>query len=722
MSSILFTCPRKSQAAEGRLHLTVAKLSMSPQARQDRRRDRRGVQTKLATALTPVSTAEFTAFTRERSPTLGRGKSFECIIIQTNKIMRIVGMAIGVAAVYFLAEMVGAWTNTPRSNRFWTSRGERSPEQRVRRLASKDHDAPDRTLDDWRDFRAALVSGETGQSSNDSGSHEQWAYETGDYVERGSIVLSVPSSNSYLDTVDSLNSICYRKAIVLVLDAGPRFIQGIVLNRPTNVGVREGLDGNSMELCRPGHGELVVELGSCIGDGCDLDKVDGDIKSARWKVWFGGECGGLFSDDPQIICLHTVGTKLATSLSSEVLPGIYSTTFEGAESIVRAGEARQSDFWVFCGYVGWDVDIFHEEMYEEGLWHIVSADTSTVLEELNMLRCEEEDSKECDIDSDVRNAGLHVYDMLAKRIGLEESQSELIGGHSFGDLLLHEFATAALSFSDGEQSRVAQPNVFRGIVPESSSVDYDPAVFMESAQRCTAGTMLRASSGERSPYLFSDQGMHKSLILLLRTDEEFTEGVILNLVGSTVLELEAGPESIEFPVHYGGSVDVSSEDDDSDTDEDSTLFLHNDIDLGISGVGTQVGLSRFYLCTKDEVIQAVTSGAASQSFMAFRGISVWANDGDICGVEEDVRNDFFEMVPASREKVVWDKLLEQELLTEDNLAINARIGRQAWSLAGADGENDKTVKNNQYVFGTDVQTNTLADEASLRWMLTNILV
>lgn len=641
--------------------------------------------------------------------------------------MRTLVIAIVVTAVYFLAEMVGAWTNTPPlSHRFSTSGGGRTPPERtVRGLASKDHDVPDRTLDDWRDFRAALVSGESGsgQSSNNSGRNdEQWAYETGDYVERGSIVLSVPSSNAYLDTIDSLNNICYRKAIVLVLDAGSRFIKGIVLNRPTNVGVREGFDGNSMELCRPGHGELVVELGSCIGDGCDL-QTEEEVKSARWKVWFGGECGGLFSDDPQIICIHTIGTRLATSLSSEVLPGIYSTTFAGAESIVRAGEARQSDFWVFCGYVGWDVEIFHEEMFEEGLWHIVSADTSTVLEELNMLRCEEEDSKECDIDSDARNAGLHVYDMLAKRIGLDfpvESQSELVGGHSFGDLMLHEFATAALSFS--EESNLAQPNLSKGIGYESSSaLDYDPAVLMKRAQRCAAGTLLRASSGERSPYLFSDQGFHKSLLLLLRTNEEYTEGVILNLVSSTVLELETGPESIEFPLRYGGSVNISTEDGDSDTVEESTLFLHSDIDLGKSGVGTQVGKSRFYLCNYDEVIQAVTSGVASQSFIAFEGISIWANDGDMSGVEEDVKNGFLETVPASREKLVWDKLLEQELLTEDNLAINAHLGRQAWSLASADSENDKAAKSNQYVFGTDVQTNTLADEASRRWMMTNIL-
>ena len=632
----------------------------------------------------------------------------------------LVGMVIEVTVVvYFLTAMVGAWTTFPPANRFG-----RALEQTARSLASKDHDAPDRTLDDWRDFRAALVCGETGQSSNNSGSNEQWAYETGDYVERGSIVLSVPSSNAYLDTIDSLNSICYRKAIVLVLDAGPRFIQGIVLNRPSNVGVREGMGGNSMELCRPGHGELVVELGSCIGDGCDL-QTEEEVKSARWKVWFGGECGGLFSDDPQIICLHTIDTKRATSLSCEVLPGIYSTTFAGAESIVRAGEATQSDFWVFCGYVGWDVDIFSEEMFEEGLWHIVSADTSTVLEELNMLRCEEEQEEECDIDSDSRNAGLHVYDMLAKRIGLDvpvESQDELIEGHSFGDLLLHEFATAALSFSDAdEQFNVAQPNLLRGIVSSesSSALDYDPAVLMERAQGCKAGTMLRASSGERSPYLFTDQGIHKSLILLLRANEESTEGVILNLVGSTVIELEAGPKSIELPVRYGGSVNLSAEDGDSETVE--TLFLHGDIDLGKSGVGTQVGKSGFYLCSKDEVIQAVTSGAASKSFMAFQGISIWANDGDICGVEEDVRNDFFGRVPASRERAVWDKLLEQELLTEGNLVINTRLGRKAWSLASAGGENEKTVESNQYVFGTDVQTKTLADEASLRWMMTNIL-
>ena len=157
--------------------------------------------------------------------------------------------------------------------------------------------------DDWRDFRAQLVRSEKADANTKQKEKQKqkddddvhWAYDSGDFVERGSVVLSVPSSNPFLDDVDSLNSICYRKSIVLVLDVNSKFIQGIVLNRPTAIGVKEGVDG--MQFVQPGHGEVFEnEIG--LGDGSMS-------VPHRWKIWFGGEVGGPYSDYPQVMCLHS---------------------------------------------------------------------------------------------------------------------------------------------------------------------------------------------------------------------------------------------------------------------------------------------------------------------------------------------------------------------------------------------------------------------------------
>jgi len=175
--------------------------------------------------------------------------------------------------------------------------------------------------EDWRDFRAQLVRSENNNEDDNipkedkqPEDNDHWAYDTGDFVERGSIVLSIPSTNQYLNNIDILNNISYRKSIVLVLDVSPYFIQGIILNRPTNIGVKDGnevMDG-LMQFIQPGHGEVFEnELGNCLGESCELDYDGNDISGSakRWKVWFGGEVNGPYSseflfDIVHILCLN----------------------------------------------------------------------------------------------------------------------------------------------------------------------------------------------------------------------------------------------------------------------------------------------------------------------------------------------------------------------------------------------------------------------------------
>lgn len=158
---------------------------------------------------------------------------------------------------------------------------------------------------DWRAFRAQLVQSENSSSTNaEKSSH--WAYDSGEYVEAGSIVISIPSSNPTCDDIDALTNQCYRKSIVLVLDVTNDYIQGIILNRPTNIRVGEGLKFMMHEESND------ADVNSCLAT----------ISVDEWKVWFGGETLGPYSDSPHVMCLHSIQTELALDVSEIVVPGI----------------------------------------------------------------------------------------------------------------------------------------------------------------------------------------------------------------------------------------------------------------------------------------------------------------------------------------------------------------------------------------------------------------
>jgi len=522
----------------------------------------------------------------------------------------------------------------------------------------------------------------------------------------------------------------------------------------------------------------------CIGGNCELDygEESGSSSAKRWKVWFGGDVNGPYSselfvfvhilclhvslylleliyihlllqplsrsENPTVMCIHSINTESAISVSDTILPSIYVTSFDGAQYIVQNGDADPSDFWLFSGICGWETSTFYNEMHEEGLWHIVSTDSGTVLEELNMLRCEEEEEMaidaNCDVDSDPRNAGLHTWEMLCEKIGLEK---EVYDGSSsddkFGDLMLHEWATTALSFSIKDDQTTTSSMIIdpASLMDENDFdlEDYDPASVMsidmdgtlinaESPQssRGVVGVMVRASSAKRSPYLLDDQGYHKSLILILHDDEEYSEGVMLNHVTDRTLHLDlGGDKSVELPIRYGGPAYYYSEEEDED-DEDSyeipTVFLHSSDSLRDAGVGEPVGKSRISRCTEEEVIKALKlSVATADDIMVIQGSSMWTKKGEHSGILGDVESGLFELVPRPKVKQVYSTLQSQKLLTDDTLMANVETSRQAWSAASKDGLDDISKNEKIQVFGTDVDVTTLAEEANLRWVKVNLL-
>jgi len=477
-----------------------------------------------------------------------------------------------------------------------------------------------------------------------------------------------------------------------------------------------------MQFVQPGHGEIVEnELGL---------QEETHNSPHRWKIWFGGVVNGVYSDSPQVMCIHSVMTDMAKSVSDEVIPGIYLTSFVGAQKIVQSGDANPSDFWIFCGICGWETDTFYREMHEEGLWHIISADSGTIIEELNMLRCEEEVAENCDIDADPMNAGLHTWEMLMEKIGRSDEAHD--SSDEFGDLMLHEWATGALSFAFADVRRGVMTETITqvGLDDDGSFMDlasYDPAYDMtiqnESREPTMVGTMIRGSSAQRSPYLLYDQGFHKSLILILRDGDDHAEGVILNHVTTSKVsfDLENG-KSVELNLRYGGPT-LTYEDEDGDYVV-PTFYLHSNEALRDNGIGIPIGNSGIYKMTKKEVIKSLTSGVSEDIFV-IQGFSVWNKRGDHSGVVGEIENEYFEIVPRSQIKPVWNALSEQKVLSLDSLDYNMMKGRQAWAVAkegGAGLTNDDDEEEVMRVFGSDIDVASLADEAARRWVNVNLLV
>ncbi len=77
------------------------------------------------------------------------------------------------------------------------------------------------------------------------------------------------------------------------------FTKGIILNRPSNLVLSDDDFVNA--------------------DGTPLEWND---EENQWKTWFGGEVNGILSDDPEIICLHSLPDNLDGDESEEIMKGI----------------------------------------------------------------------------------------------------------------------------------------------------------------------------------------------------------------------------------------------------------------------------------------------------------------------------------------------------------------------------------------------------------------
>ena len=139
----------------------------------------------------------------------------------------------------------------------------------------------------------------------------QWAYDSGDVIEQGAVILGGVEQEFGF----GLRQQYFHKALILVLDHEESvFTKGILLNRPTDLLLEDDIN--------PGK---------------------------KWRVWFGGDVQGIHSQRPDITCLHSIKDPRATKASIPVMKSIQWTSFENAKKLVKAGVAEVNDFWTFVG-------------------------------------------------------------------------------------------------------------------------------------------------------------------------------------------------------------------------------------------------------------------------------------------------------------------------------------------------------------------------------------
>ena len=346
---------------------------------------------------------------------------------------------------------------------------------------------------DWRDFRAKLVLQEQQQNTTaatptTTTQPTSWAYESGDVIEKGSLIVSHPSQDF---ACGGLRQQYFYKSVVLVVEHSPSFTKGLILNRPTD------------QTLKDDHGEA-------------------------WPLWYGGDVQGIDSDNESFLCLHRLNSNegtnktchLAKELSVPILQDIASTPWEIAQVLVDAGEAKQDDFWLCAGYSGWGAGQLRNEI-ERGNWFMVQTDVKSVW---NMIGQ--------DLSSP---AGTDMWCQVMKRIG-KQDMTTCMPDQKFKDEMLKIWVTQKLR-------KPRELSSSSSSLKESTSDPERP----QPLYNMRPGMLVRASS----PILLDEQVFHQSLVLILVNNDEITSGVVLNRPSSQSVEIAGTNLPLRFGGRFG---------------------------------------------------------------------------------------------------------------------------------------------------------------------------
>ena len=333
--------------------------------------------------------------------------------------------------------------------------------------------------EDWRDFRAKLVMGEKmAESSSDSStststaisddSSSSWAYDAGDVIEKGSIILSsLEQAFGH-----GLNQQYFHKSVILVVEHDENvFTKGIILNRPTDLFLSDK-DFKFDDGSRP--------------------PAEG-AKKNKWRVWFGGDVQWIDSDRPELIVLHSLQSEAAREVSTSVLKDhvVQYTSLDKAFDLINSGDAKCEDFYLCGGYCGWGPGQLQGEL-ERKSWHMVAADAQTVWDE---LRERQEDATDI--------TGERTWSRLMERIGRGDETKASDFDKEFDNQMLGEWAKSNLVFNKKNKRK------------KEKMISMKPI-----KNKIGPGTILRGSSESDSPFLLNEQGFHHGLLLITQGKNE----------------------------------------------------------------------------------------------------------------------------------------------------------------------------------------------------------
>mmetsp|Transcript_15963 Transcript_15963/g.30095 ORF Transcript_15963/g.30095 Transcript_15963/m.30095 type:complete len:769 (-) Transcript_15963:175-2481(-) len=551
----------------------------------------------------------------------------------------------------------------------------------------------------------------------------QWAYDAGHVIEKGAVILGGVEQEFGF----GLRQQYFHKVVCLVLEHDEKFTRGVILNRPTDM-------------------LLVDEYGT------------------KWRIWFGGDVQNLNHPMPDIVCLHSLRGKddhdgneensLVDEVSKTVMKDIQYCTFANAQLLVQKKQATPLDFWCFAGYAGWGPGQLMGELDRKS-WYMCATDSQTLLKEL---------AKQSAL-TDPRDAGLDTWELLMGMIGRGGTAEECSG--DFADLMLKEWAREnLLSVEAGgnagirlqpvevattNMSLVQQQGKKRGEEEgqglaslrklvggvDSVSTTRQSLRSAGATKSVGVGSLLRASSQDRNPFLLKDQEFHKSIILIIADDGNASVGLILNKPSSRGLKMDlvdrktGGKRQIEIPIRFGGQYAIRG--------QGAVIWLHNNDKLRKANVGKSAGPAEdgIWTCSQDDATAAISAGLAKPSdFLIVSGLSIWIKGqrGVSDGLQGEVKKGTFEIIDSDKIANVWDELRKQEILTKLNLIKNLESGYHAWKV-GVEQRDDQAIsvpmtsgigegfdeEDDNLVFKSDVKVSKLSDDAHRSWIATFLL-
>eukprot|EP00960_Hanusia_phi_P043320 755994-Hanusia_phi.AAC.2 len=441
---------------------------------------------------------------------------------------------------------------------------------------------------DWLSFRERLEEqyvtvGSEGKAARkvnsvtDKGeaSSNVWKYDVGELIQAGTLLFSINTQHPHVDQQ-------FHKSLVLVLSHNPRYVQGIILNRPSQFSTENG-----------------------------------------WRLWHGGNIQGFSAprDLKHYLCLHKLEGEVAQRVSAKVVDGIYFTSLNSAESLVQAGHAKKEDFVVFLGYVGWTSGDL-EARVDSGLnrnWFIASVGKTTKSQVCNACQqvCQEY-SKRCT--KCVRKSTLSS-DMLLSRV-FDDLQHFESTEEEAGIDIWNTWMSAM-----GLRNYTAQSE---SLVEDAMMKEWARRILIDRPEEFTtpqraipmlkAGLLLRANGP--APFIFAREVLsfaeclylHKSVVLILEDNNDQTVGVVLNRpmrTSVTATHNTAPVTAVKLSkfspdlfggrwLSFGGEYSAGNL---------SLIAIHSSEELARRKVGTRVSAdSQFYICSMADVAKSVSAG------------------------------------------------------------------------------------------------------------------